>query len=96
MLTGIVDRARRGARISVVALHYNPVPVNFINVLMKELTIRGSMEYPARFADAIDLLARRDLSALITDRFPISAVNSALELLGESRECGKVLIDIRT
>jgi threonine dehydrogenase-like Zn-dependent dehydrogenase len=96
VLTGIVDRARRGARISVVALHYNPVPVNFINVLMKELTIRGSMEYPARFADAIDLLARRDLSALITDRFPISAVDSALELLGESRECGKVLIDIRT
>ena len=95
VLTGMVDRARRGARISVVALHYNPVPVNFINVLMKEITIRGSMEYPARFADAIDLLARRDLSALITDRFPLDAVDSALQLLGESRECGKVLIDVR-
>ena len=93
VLTAIVDRARRGARISVVALHYSPVPVNFVNVLMKELTIRGSMEYPARFADAIDLLARRDLSALITDRFPLSAVDSALELLAESRECGKVLIE---
>lgn len=95
VLTGMVDRARRGARISVVALHYNPVPVNFINVLMKEITIRGSMEYPARFADAIDLLARRDLSALITDRFPLDAVDAALQLLGESRECGKVLIDVR-
>ena len=94
VLTGIIDRAGRGARVSVVALHYNPVPVNFINVLMKELTVRGSIEYPARFADAIDLLARRDLSAMITDRFPLSRVDDALNLLAGSRECGKVMIDM--
>lgn len=95
VLTDIIDRAGRGSRISVVALHYTPVPVNFVNVLMKELTIRGSMEYPARFADAIDLLARRDLSALITDRFPLTQIDRALELLGASRECGKVMIEMR-
>lgn len=95
VLTGIIDRAARGARVSVVALHYTPVPVNFLNVLMKELTIRGSMEYPARFADAIDLLARRDLSAMITDRFPLDSIDRALALLADSRECGKVLIEIR-
>lgn len=94
VLTGIIDRARRGARVSVVALHYAPVPVNFINVLMKELTIRGSMEYPDRFSDAIDLLARRDLSALITDRFGLSRIDDALALLAGSRECGKVMIDM--
>jgi len=94
VLTGIIDRARRGARISVVALHYNPVPVNFISVLMKELTIRGSMEYPDRFADAIDLLARRDMSGMITDRFPLTGIDEALRLLDGSRECGKVLIEV--
>lgn len=93
VLTGIIDRCGRGARISVVALHYTPVPVNFVSVLMKELTIRGSMEYPARFADAIDLLSRRDLSAMITDRFPLGEIDRALQLLGESRECGKVMIE---
>ena len=36
-------------------------PTSYLMVLMKEFTIRGSMEYPARFDDAIDLLARRDL-----------------------------------
>ena len=72
VLTDIVDRAGAGAHISVVALHYNPVPVNFLNVLMKELVIRGSIDYPARFSDAIELLQRRDLSALITDRFRLS------------------------
>lgn len=92
VLTGILDRAGRGSRISVVALHYSPVPVNFLSVLMKELTIRGSMEYPARFSDAVDLLARRDLSALITHRFALDDVDAALEVLATSRECGKVMI----
>ena len=94
VLTDIIDRAGPGARISVVALHYKPVPVNFLHVLMKELTIRGSMEYPARFADAVDLLARRDLSALITHRFPLDRVDAALDLLTESRECGKVMLTV--
>lgn len=92
VLTDIIDRAGPAARISVVALHYSPVPVNFLAVLMKELTIRGSMEYPARFADALDLLGRRDLSALITHRFAFEDVEAALELLAGSRECGKVMV----
>lgn len=94
VLTGIIDRAGRGARISVVALHYQPVPINFVNVLMKELTIRGAMEYPARFADAVDLLSRRDLSALITHRFALGDLDEALGLLAEGRECGKVMITV--
>lgn len=94
VLTDIIDRAGPGARISVVALHYQAVPVNFLSVLMKELTIRGSMEYPARFEDAVDLLARRDLSALITHRFPLDRAEAAFELLTGSRECGKVMVTV--
>ena len=39
---------------SVVALHYRPIPTNFLMLLMKQFTIRGSMEYPPRFEDAIE------------------------------------------
>ena len=46
------------AGLSVVALHYAPVPTSFLMMLMKEFTVRGSMEYPERFADAVDLLAK--------------------------------------
>jgi threonine dehydrogenase-like Zn-dependent dehydrogenase len=95
MLTRIVDRAGRGATICVVALHYEPVPINFLSVLMQELTIRGSIEYPAHFGDAIDLLSRRDLSALITHRFGLTEITSALEVLDSSKECGKVMIEMR-
>lgn len=95
VLAKMVDRAGRGATICVVALHYEPVPINFLSVLMQELTIRGSIEYPAQFSDAIDLLSRRDLSALITHRFGLHDIDAALEVLSGSKECGKVMIAMR-
>jgi threonine dehydrogenase-like Zn-dependent dehydrogenase len=52
------------------------------------------MEYPSRFEDAIDLLARRDLSELITHRFPLEQFDDALSVVQASKECGKVMITI--
>jgi threonine dehydrogenase-like Zn-dependent dehydrogenase len=92
VISEVIARGPVGGRLSVVALHYEPVPTNFLMLLMKEFTIRGSMEYPSRFADAIDLLARRDLTDLITHRFPLSQFAVALGLLEGSKDCGKVLI----
>ncbi len=94
VITDVLDRGRVGGRLSVVALHYEPVPTSYLMVLMKQFTIRGSMEYPDRFDDAIDLLARRDLSGLITHRFPLDRFDDALGLLRDSKECGKVLIEL--
>ena len=61
---------------SLVALHYQPVPTNYVQVLMKQFTIRGSFEYPPRFEDAIELLDRRDLSALVTHTLPARGVRT--------------------
>jgi threonine dehydrogenase-like Zn-dependent dehydrogenase len=94
VISDILARGRVGGRLSVVALHYDPVPTSFLMVLMKEFTIRGSMEYPARFADAVDLLARRDLSALLTHRFTLDEFDAALHLLQGSKDCGKVLVTV--
>jgi threonine dehydrogenase-like Zn-dependent dehydrogenase len=77
---------------AVVALHYTPVPVNFVDLLMKEFTVRGSMEYPERFEDAIELLARRDLSGLITHTFGLHEFGLGLDVLDGSKDCGKVMI----
>lgn len=88
----VLAHGRVGGRLSVVALHYEPVPTSFLMVLMKEFTVRGSMEYPARFADAIDLLARRDLSSLITHRYSLDQFDDALGTLTGSKDCGKVLV----
>jgi threonine dehydrogenase-like Zn-dependent dehydrogenase len=94
VLRGIIDHAAVGAHLSVVGLHYEPVPTSFLMVLMKELTIRGSIEYPARFADAIDLLGRHDFSPVLTHRFPLDAFDDALTLLQGAKDCGKVLVSM--
>ncbi len=94
VITDVLDHGPVGGRLSVVALHYDPIPTSYTMLLMKQFTIRGSMEYPARFADAIDLLARSDLSALITHRFPLERFGDALGMLERSKACGKVLISI--
>ncbi len=90
----ILQNGRFGGRMSVVALHYTPVPVNFVLVLMKQFTIRGSFEYPPRFEDAIELLERRDLSNLVTHTFPLDEFDRGLSLLEGSKDCGKVMITI--
>ena len=93
MITEVIEHGRVGGRLSVVALHYDPIPVSFLVVLMKQFTIRGSMEYPQRFDDALDLLARRDLSAMITHRFPLDRFDEAVATLGD-RDCGKVMVSL--
>lgn len=90
----VIAHAAVGARLSVVALHYAPVPTSFLLVMMKELTLRGSIEYPARFADAVDLLGRRDLSALLTHRLPLERFSDALAVLEGTKDCGKVLVTV--
>jgi threonine dehydrogenase-like Zn-dependent dehydrogenase len=88
----VVNHARKGARLSIVAVHYRPIELNLTLLLMKELSITGSMEYPERFEDAIDLLARRDLTGVVTHRVALADVHDGLALLGGSKDCGKVLV----
>jgi (R,R)-butanediol dehydrogenase/meso-butanediol dehydrogenase/diacetyl reductase len=92
LLGEVIEHGRYGGRMSLVALHYAPVPTNFVQVLMKQFTIRGSFEYPPRFEDAIELLARHDLSDLITHSLPLEQFNEGLALMEGSKDCGKVMI----
>jgi threonine dehydrogenase-like Zn-dependent dehydrogenase len=89
----IIQQARGGARVAVVALHEER-PVNFLLVMMKQLTIRGAMEYPDDYNDAIGLLARRDLSAMISHRFPLERFADAFAVANDPQAGGKVLIEM--
>jgi threonine dehydrogenase-like Zn-dependent dehydrogenase len=94
VLSDVLRHGRVGGRLVVVALHFRPVLTNYVDVLMKQFTIRGSMEYPERFEDAVDLLCRRDLSRLITHTMPLEGFGDGLALLNGSRDCGKVMITL--
>jgi L-idonate 5-dehydrogenase len=60
---------------------------------MKQLTIRGAMEYPEDYTDSLELLGRWDLSPMISHRFPLERFQEALEVASDPRAGGKVLID---
>ena len=61
---------------------------------MKQMTIRGAMEYPADYTDAVELLTRWDLSPMITHRFPLERIADAIEVATDPNAGGKVMIDI--
>ncbi len=92
VLGDILQNGRFDGRMSVVALHYQPVPTNYAVLLMKQFTVRGSFEYPSRFEDAIELLVRRDLSHLITHTPALEDFAQGLAILEGSKDCGKVMI----
>lgn len=91
VIPGILRHARGGARLSVVALH-GEIPVNFLLVMMKQLTIRGAMEYPDDYRRTIALLSRRDLSPMISHRFPLERFHEALAVARDPAAAGKVMI----
>ena len=88
----VLQHGRVDGTLVIVALHYRPVSTNYVNLLMKQFTVRGSMEYPERFEDAIELLERRDLSGLITHRLPLEQFGDGLAVLEGEKDCGKVMI----
>ena len=90
----ILQQARGGARLSVVALHDGEIPVSFLLVMMKQLTIRGAMEYPEDYSKTLALLTRRDLSPMISHRFPLERFHEALKVAQEPSAGGKVMIQL--
>lgn len=93
LIPQMLQQAKGEARISVVALHDGERPLNFLLLMMKQLTLRGAMEYPADFGATLDLLARRDLSALVTHRFPLARFAEAFAVARDPQQAGKVLVD---
>ena len=67
--------------------------MNLMTVLMKQLQIRGSMEYPENFAETVELLSRVDLSAVITHKFSLAEFDQALAVARDPNAAGKVMIE---
>jgi len=94
VITDVLQSGKAESRLTVVALHEQSVNVSFLWVMMKQMTIRGAMEYPADYTDAIELLMRWDLSPMITHRFPLERIGEAIEVATDPHAGGKVMVDI--
>jgi threonine dehydrogenase-like Zn-dependent dehydrogenase len=90
----VIAHAKSNARLSVVGLHRQEVPVNFLIVMMKQLSIVGSMAQPDDWNDMIEMLSRVDLSAMITHRFALQDFQQGLAVAQTPDAGAKVMITL--
>ncbi|MEE3326775.1 MAG: zinc-binding dehydrogenase [Myxococcota bacterium] len=92
----IIGRARSGARVSVVALHRQEVPVSFLNVMMKEIELIGSIAQPENWDDMLDMLVASDLSAMITHHFELEQFMEGMAVAQDPEAGAKVMIHMNS
>lgn len=86
--------AKTGAKLAVVAVHKEPVPVDFLNVMSNEITIVGSMGYPTEIFEVTkDIVANWEKYAVIVSHtIPFDDVGEALRLAATPGTVDKVIV----
>lgn len=95
LLEEVVRRGAPSTRVSVVALHRKPVAIDFMIVLMKQMSLVGSIEYPERYEQMLEVLARRDLTPMITHRYALDDFVEAFRVASSPDAGAKVMIHMR-
>lgn len=88
----IIGRACSGARVSVVALHRQEVPISFLNVMMKEIELIGSIAQPPNWDDMLEMLVACDLAPMITHHFELERFADAMAVAQDPDAGAKVMI----
>jgi 2-desacetyl-2-hydroxyethyl bacteriochlorophyllide A dehydrogenase len=91
---GILERAKLGARMTVVAIYERDLTLPFLQIMAKELTVRGSLALGQEFPEVIEMLAsgRVDASPIVTHRFAFDCFSEAFETARRADESGKVMV----
>ncbi len=86
--------AKKGARLGVVAVHKEPVSVDFMNLMSNELTIVGAMGYPSEiFEVTSDIVANWQKYALIVSHtYPFDDVDAALTAAATPSAADKIVV----
>jgi (R,R)-butanediol dehydrogenase/meso-butanediol dehydrogenase/diacetyl reductase len=89
----VLGGARSRARMAVVALHRQPLPVSLLLLMMKEISLVGSMAQPDDWTRMLDLLGRGDLLPMITHRFALGDFEAGMAVAQDAEAGAKVMID---
>ncbi|MGI9279411.1 MAG: zinc-dependent alcohol dehydrogenase [Endozoicomonas sp.] len=90
-----VSLSKRGGRLVVVGVHKEPVQLDLVNVLIRELTITASMAYPTEFPKVIEMLesGQVDPQSLISHRYSLNDFDEALATARNPESAIKVLVN---
>lgn len=86
--------AKRGATLGVVAVHKEPISMDFMNVMSNELTIVGSMGYPTEIfevtKDIVDNWEK--YRVIISHTFDFEDFDEAMQCVGTPGAAEKVIV----
>lgn len=94
VINNALAAAKTGARVVVVAVHKEPVPVDFLNVMSNEVTIVGSMGYPKEIFEVTkDIIANWEKYAVIVSHtISFDDVTEALRMAATPGAADKVVV----
>jgi L-iditol 2-dehydrogenase len=86
--------AKRGAKLGIVAVHKEPVNVDFMNVMSNELTIVGSMGYPREIFEVTqDIIDNWEKYAvIISHTFAFDDLEGALQCASKPGAADKIVV----
>lgn len=89
--------AKRGAKMGVVALHKEPVGVDFVNIMSNEVTIIGSMGYPQEIFEVTkDIIANwQKYAVIVSHTIAFDDVEEALRIATTPGAADKVVVTFR-
>lgn len=94
VIDAALGSAKQGAKLGIVAVHKEPVSVDFMNLMSNELTVIGSMGYPTEiFEVTSDIVANWEKYAVIVSHtYPFEDVNAALQAASTPGATDKVVV----
>jgi len=95
VMRDIFDKCQFGARIVIVAIYNVDLSLPFVQVMAKELVLKGSMSVGHDFASVIEMLSsgRIDVAAMITHQFDFAHVMDAIATARQADKAGKVMVN---
>ncbi len=91
----IIEMGCNESRVSVIGVHFEPVKLNLLKLLMTEMTVTASLAYKNEFPAVVEMLTSKklDISPMITHRLPLSDFEKAFSIAGDHDKAVKVMID---
>jgi threonine dehydrogenase-like Zn-dependent dehydrogenase len=94
VIASALDVAKRGSKLAVVAVHKEPITVDFMNVMSNEITIVGSMGYPSEIFEVTrDIVENwQKYAVIISHTYPFADVEDALQCAATPGAADKVVV----
>jgi len=94
VITAVLESAKQGATLGIVAIHRTPIEVSFQGLIPKELTIVASMGYEDEFFQVADDLEQNweKYALIVSDVRSFENVEDAIRLAGTPGATDKVVV----